>query len=541
MIKTKITILLLTITLCISVFSCQNTDNFQKTKPKDKEVSEDLPTEPIDSIVPPVVITNKWKDNPYKLNVIYFVPKDVDTIFDYKNRISRILLNLQEFYAEGIRNYSHQDRSFGLNLLSDTQVDIITLHSEMTKSEGVIAYQRAMREIDEYFSYNQDKKTSDHTLVIMPSFHEDPKNPGGPPFFGVGRFCFALDYPDMGIHNLGKDDIDGNLATKWIGGLAHELGHGLNAPHNKEHKTEKPEYGTALMGIGNYTYGKEKTYLTHSSSALFSTCQVFASENEERNDWYKNVDHNLIQLKGEYKNNAIVISGKYFSSLPVRVINVYHDREPYGGNDDYDALSWTTKPANNNSFYVECPLEDFYDLDGKYELKIDFYHQNGTKKGYKFYYEFDNNQIPIIEMINTKNIKDRSNWEVIEADSEQKIENPKENILDGNIESAWHTKWKGGEDPLPHHFVVDMKTMQEIEGFGFANRSNLNGAPKKIEIFKSSDNKHWTSLGNFVLETQREWQYIDLPKTENMRYVKVKITSTNGDFKYTHLGEFVAY
>jgi len=494
MIKTNTKTLLLTIMLCISVFSCQNTDNFQKTKPNDKETPEELPTEPIE---PPVVITNKWKNNPYKLNVVYFVPKDIDTILDYKNRISGVLLNLQEFYAEAISRNCNQDKSFGLNLLSDTQVDIITLHSEMTKSEAVSGYQRAIREVNEYFSNNQEKKTSEHTLVIMPSFHDDPKNPGGPPFFGVGRFCFALDYPDMGIHNLGKDNIDGNLATKWIGGLAHELGHGLNAPHNKEHKTEKPIYGTALMGTGNFTYGQKPTYITSSSSALFSTCQVFATE--KRNDWYKNVNHNLIQLKGEYKNNAIVISGKFYSSLPVSIINVYHDREPYGGNKDYDALSWTTKPAGNNSFYVECPLEDFYDLNGKYELKVDFYCENGTKKGYNFYYEFDKNQIPIIEMINTKDIKDRSNWEVIKTDSEQKPENTKENILDGNTESVWHTKWKGGEDPLPHYFVVDMKNNQEIEGFGFANRSNTNGVPKEIEVFKSSDNKHWTSLGSNIL------------------------------------------
>jgi len=54
-------------------------------------------------------------------------------------------------------------------------------------------------------------------------------------------------------------------------------------------------------------------------------------------------------------------------------------------------------------------------------------------------------------------------------------------------------------------------------------------------------NNNWTSIGNFTLEAKAGWQYIDLPKTETMRYVKIKITSTNKDKKYTHLGEFVAY
>jgi len=536
--KKGLTTYLLALTLFVCVFSCQKEDDFKKSKPTDKE---EIPKEPEPAEPEPpkaTVISNPWNNNPYKLNVVYFVPEDVDTIFDYKKRISGVVLQVQKFYAEGLSSSGFGNQSFGLNLLSDTEVDIITFHSKIKKSEMWSGYQRAIREVNEYFSANPDRKKSEHTLIITPSFSEDPKNPGGPPFFGVGKFCFALDYPDMKVENLGISGIDGDLATKWIGGLAHELGHGLNAPHNKEHKTEKPIYGTALMGAGNYTYGKEKTYLTKSSAALFSTCQVFATE--KREDWYRDVKHNLIRLKGEYDDDAIIISGEFYSSTPVSAINVYHDREPHVGNDDYDALSWTTKPVKN-LFSVKCPLKEFYNLSGKYMLKIDFYHENGTKKGHTFYYEFDDNEIPKIEVINTKNIKDRTGWEIIETDSEQNPENLKENILDGDVESVWHTKWKGGEDPLPHHFVVDMKSEQDIDGFGFATRNDINGAIKDFEVFKSSDNRKWTSIGKFTLKAQKDWQYIDLPKTETMRYVKIKVISTNKDRKFTHLGEFVAY
>lgn len=44
------------------------------------------------------------------------------------------------------------------------------------------------------------------------------------------------------------------------------------------------------------------------------------------------------------------------------------------------------------------------------------------------------------------------------------------------------------EAPLPHQFVVDMGAAKTINGFAFTNRSNLNGAMKDIEIFKSNDN-----------------------------------------------------
>jgi len=537
--KIDLTARLLAITLFLCVSSCQTIDDLQEAIKDIKEIKQEKDKhENSKEPLARMAITNPWNDNPYKLNVVYFIPEDGDTIFDYKKRISGVMLHVQKFYAEGLAEANYESKSFGLNLLSDNEVDIITFHSKMKKSELWKGYNKMISEVKEYFSANPDRKKSEHTIIITPSTREDPKNPGGVPFFGVGRFCFALDYPDMKAENLGKAGIDGDLATKWIGGLAHELGHGLNAPHNKEHNSKKNVQRIALMGSGNHTFGKKPTYLTDASAALFSTCQVFATE--KREDWYRDVKHNLIRLKGEYRDDAIIISGEFYSSLPVSVVNVYHDREPHKGNDDYDALAWTTKPIKN-FFYVKCPLEEFYDLSGKYMLNINFYHENGEKKGYKFYYEFDNNGIPKIEVINTKNIKDRTSWEVIEADSEQKPGNLKENILDGDIKSVWHTKWKGGEEPLPHSFVVDMKSEQDIEGFGFANRDDINGAFKEIEIFKNSDNSKWISIGKFNLEPEKGWQYIDLPQKETMQLVRIEITSTNRDRKFTHLGEFVAY
>jgi len=417
-------------------------------------------------------------------------------------------------------------------------LDIVTLHSEMTKQEAVNGYQRARNEVKAYFDSHPDQRSSDHNLIIMPTFHDDPKNPGGPPFFGVGRDCFALDYPGMAVGNLGREGVEGDLATKWIGGMAHELGHGLNAPHNKERRSEQSSRGTALMGTGNYTYGRKPTYLTSASAALFATAQPFATKT--RADWYQDLRHNLIKIKGERRDGKIVISGSYYSSLPVSTVIVYHDREPYGGNKDYDAMAWASRPVDGNSFQVECPLADFYERNGKYELKVDFYHENGTKKGHKFYYAFDGDQNPMVEMINTKDIMDRKGWKVVETDS-YNPGNEGADLLDGDPESVWHTKWKGGEDPLPHHFVVDMGAVRTINGFAFANRGNLNGAMKDIAIFGSGDGKQWTSLGTFRLEAKTGWQYIDLSHAHSMRYAKTVATSTNKGFKYTHLGEFAAY
>lgn len=347
------------------------------------------------------ILTNTWKDNPYKLNVIYFVPNDIDTVQNYRKRLSNILLQLQKFYGDNIQKAGYGYKSFGLDLLSDTKVNIITIKGE----KGKIAYpyddnddndNPVELEIKKYFQLHPNEKKSEHTLVIIPSYNSDPTDPGGPPFYGDGRSCYALDYPGMDIDKLGTSGIAGNLATKWIGGLAHELGHGLNFPHDKEHKTDQPTLGTALMGTGNHTYGKEPTFLTKAESAVFSTSQPFATV--KKSNWYTPVQNNLTKLKGEFINNKIIISGKYTSSLPVSVIIVYHDTNADDEDNDYQALAWDTSPLQDHTFSVECSLNDFYNLSGKYELRLEFYHENGELETHNFKYQFDNG-IPNISVI----------------------------------------------------------------------------------------------------------------------------------------------
>ena len=148
--------------------------------------------------------------------------------------------------------------------------------------------------------------------------------------------------------------------------------------------------------------------------------------------------------------------------------------------------------------------------------------------------------IPHIEVINTKDLLKKTDWVAIDTDSQESAD-VIGNILDGKSSTIWHTKWRGGEAPLPHQFVVDMGVATTVNGFAFANRSNLNGAMKDIEIFKSNDNSTWTSVGTFSLKAQQSWQYVDLAQAQSMRSGKGKVTSANGGCLYTQLAACAAY
>ena len=50
----------------------------------------------------------------------------------------------------------------------------------------------------------------------------------------------------------------GRFNTHYIGGVAHEMGHGFGLPHVCERQADRKTDGRALMGGGNHTYGQEK-------------------------------------------------------------------------------------------------------------------------------------------------------------------------------------------------------------------------------------------------------------------------------------------
>ena len=223
---TRIPFLLLAMAAMLTLYGCPKNTSNRDHSSKHDNISKEAPSNSKN--------TNTWQDQAYKLNVIYFVPKDVDTVPGYTHRLSEILLDFQNYTANYMEKEGFGKLSFGLDLKDATQVNITTIYAKQGKD--VYPYNgggsAVIRELNAYFSENPEEKRSEHSLIIMPSISGDPLNPGGVPFYGMGTLCFALDYPEMKLEHLGTLGAYGALVTKWIGGLYHELGHGLNAPHN---------------------------------------------------------------------------------------------------------------------------------------------------------------------------------------------------------------------------------------------------------------------------------------------------------------------
>lgn len=301
------------------------------------------------------------KKTAQQLNVVYFLGSDTEPVPDYERRLSELLLYLQQFYGREMQRHGYGARSFGLDIKSPGRVNIIEYKAKNPAAH--YPYEngggwKAAQELEEFFKANPDRKKSQHTLVIMPTWNDEkngPDNPGGVPFYGMGRNCFALDYPAFDIKHLGQKTREGQLLTKWYGGLAHELGHGLNLPHNHQTASNGKKYGTALMGAGNYTFGTSPTFLTPASCALLDACEVFSVTPAQK--FYEGRPE--VEIKDtaiSFKGDQILISGSYKSPQTVKALNVYVQDPPYAVNQDYDAVSFSQRLGKKS---------------GKFSMKID--------------------------------------------------------------------------------------------------------------------------------------------------------------------------
>jgi len=464
---------------------------------------------------------NYSSSSAYNLNIIYFIPQGSSNRLDSHRRISEILLQGQAFYKQNMMSYGFGEKTF--NLLVDSEknrIKIIYIHGNLSASsypyEG--GGTKMMTEIQAYFSENPSEKTSDHTLVITPV--NDPTNSDAP-YYGLGKWCFATDYDDMDIKHLGGSSTLSTRATTYIGGLLHELGHGLNLPHNKEKVSDIPKSnkGTALMGAGNYTYGSSPTFLTEASCAILNNNQIF---NQGNALFYTGATASIETIQASYDGNNLNISGTVQSDVPVNYIGFYND--PADDNADYDAVTWAS-PLNENTFNISMPLDELHKRENTaYVLRLRLNHSSGDITSISYAYKFENG-IPIIEF-GDKAYLDRTNWS-IDSYSSQEDQGGEgstglaSHILDNNPETYWHSCWSNCSSTYPHNIIVDAGALITANGFSFLQRSSLSRAIKDLEILVSTDNQIWESLGNFTLSEINSIQHINLNTPSNFRYFKI--------------------
>ncbi len=441
------------------------------------------------------------KQMPYVLNVVYFVPKGMQPVEGYEQRLSDILLYVQQFYRKEMARNGFGEKTFGLAKHSDGRVKLLLIEGSGTAD--FYPYDggggRVQAEVEKWFEQHLDEKGSEHILVFMPTTTGD-ENPGGVPFYGMGRICFALDYKHFDLKHLGDA-----MLTKWLGGMAHELGHGLNLPHNSQTVSSQKTNGTALMGAGNYTFGMKPTFLTQASCGILNHCQVFATR--KGNYYQEEPDMDIRNLHIEFREKTISIRGGFRISLPFDGINIYYDNAPYGSvNTDYDAESFFVR-AKKDTFSFELPKQELFRFaDRDFQIRIAFLCTNGTVG--KLSYCFSKDSIVDVHFVKKPEL-DKSNWTARASDEQPGAEAVR--VLDGNASTIWHSAWSPVKKEFPHKLTITLDGEQLVNGISIQQRSGLHGAVKECILYGECKGK-WEKLGIYTLENHPLIQYIELPR-----------------------------
>ena len=325
-----------------------------------------------------VKILDSWhadqpKPGARKLHIICWRPNDRDYCKDYRQRLTRIMKHIQAFYRDEMERMGFGKRTFQLNFDAD---GLLVVHlakgdsefADYKKPEG----QRVKKDcwpVLKAAGLDPDRETiliftnlSDWDPVKHTFSHKSPYYASGSQKSGL---AWQLDSPELDVANMAlktpmiRDGEYGRISlgkhnSIFIGGIAHELGHGLGLPHCRELQSEKKSLGTALMGSGNRTYGDEirgegtGSFITLAHGLRLASHPQFSGSVKGMN----------LPVKATFSDMAVameskhfIVSGKVTSQIPVYAVIAYLDPE---GGSDYDAKTVCAVPGADGQFSLDC-------------------------------------------------------------------------------------------------------------------------------------------------------------------------------------------
>ncbi len=480
------------------------------------------------------------------LNVVYFIPTDFSTdediVADITGNISDVMLYVQDWFKKQMEYAGFGAKTFGLMTNQHGKVNILVVEGKQASTYYGGKSSLVKTEVEAYLAANPEFNKSVHTLVLG-----DKGSKIG--FNGLGKWCFASS-EDYSLTDTGKTFDGFQLKTsKKLGGIMHELGHGLNLPHNCHSASQLPN--VALMSFGNHTYENgepEKVFLTNSSCAILNVNPLF---NKTTNGIsYYGVEPTItlktINIAKNNVTNTIAITGSFTSDINVLHMYAGFDFVNQGAsppNDNYDEITYVNKPTLNNgvySFNLEIGYADLfndYQSNNKDEviIEINILTENGfRKKPFDHYYTTDTaTQVPnddiLVDFVGF-DYTDRSNWSITANSVTSNTERVASKMIDGNEESYWHSYWPYSlASQGPHEIEVNMNSTKTLNGiYIFSNRNHRDQyRPKKISVLTSTDGTNWTTTINGYTAASYEDSErikINFPNSLTAQYFKVQVS-----------------
>ncbi|WP_316804835.1 discoidin domain-containing protein [Pedobacter nototheniae] len=121
-------------------------------------------------------------------------------------------------------------------------------------------------------------------------------------------------------------------------------------------------------------------------------------------------------------------------------------------------------------------------------------------------------------------ILDRSKWTITTSSEQLTGENTglATAVLDGDVNTIWHTNYTGGQTPFPHWLLVDMKKQIVVTQVNLTARQNSVKGFTKFKLEGSTDGSTFASIGEFTFNPALiTEQSFAVNPARNIRFIKL--------------------
>lgn len=364
------------------------------------------------------------------LRVVYFVPADRDPLANHEERLRRIMDDVNAFYQDGFRRFGVEDRELALERKDGKLVIHLVKGKLPAASYNYKSGAMTASEIGESLKGTVDMR-QEYVLVIHALCHKEEDGRyvfnapyyGGAPSSNESGICHAADcelldpllLPEKNRrmvyteHYYPRVEQTVALFNSWyLGGIAHELGHGLGLPHDNGTVGES-RYGVSLMGVGNHHYredlwgGDSLAFFSRGSALqLLSHPLVTGSDRGRGEKVYPCFDTLAFADKG----GVLRIEGSVSGTVPAYAVIAHV--WPKSAKSDHRAISY---PAvlDRGTFHLELTgLEK-----EACHLKLTSLHLNGAKSTQLFELERDLERGIRVDRLTAEWLVDRAETAVV--------------------------------------------------------------------------------------------------------------------------------
>lgn len=113
-------------------------------------------------------------------------------------------------------------------------------------------------------------------------------------------------------------------------------------------------------------------------------------------------------------------------------------------------------------------------------------------------------------------------------------------LIDGEVNTFWHSQWQGGEVAPPYEIILDMGKENSVSQLGLIARQNALTS-MNLEIYAGNDGETWNLIGKYFFDGSIKTEQMVPVKTCDARWLRIYIPSLGSGSSVGHLAELYVY